>query len=84
VEGASVERRIESNKLRLVYQRRPCADILDTVCSEPDPPTADFPNGWGGYADTLNIDFKVPSEHRMNGEVFDAEMQIYHLHADRR
>jgi carbonic anhydrase len=83
VNGAGVEKRIESNKLRLVYQRRPCADLLDTVCSEPDPPTADFPNGWGGFADMMHVDFKIPAEHRIYGEVFDAEMQIFHLHPGR-
>jgi carbonic anhydrase len=82
--GDGIEKRIESNKLRLVYQRRPCADILDAICSEPDPPAADFPNGWGGFADLMHVDFKIPAEHRINGEIFDAEMQIYHLHAGRR
>lgn len=82
--GDSVEKRIESNKLRLVYQRRPCPDLFDTVCAEPDPPAADFPNGWGGFADTMHVDFKLPSEHRIYGEIFDAEMQIFHLHPGRR
>ena len=58
ISGANVEKRIESNKLRLVYQRRPCGDILNTVCSEPDPPAADFPNGWGGFSDTM-VSFRV-------------------------
>jgi carbonic anhydrase len=79
-----VQKRIESNKLRLVYQRRPCADILDAVCAEPDPPAADFPNGWGGFADMMHVDFKLPAEHRLYGEVYDAEMQIFHLHPGRR
>jgi hypothetical protein len=84
VSGDKVDKRIESNKLRLVYERRPCADILDPVCSEPDPPSADFPNGWGGFSDTMHVDFKIPAEHRINGERFDAEMQIYQLHPGRR
>ena len=79
-----MDKRIESNKLRLVYQRRPCSNILDAVCAEPDPPAADFPNGWGGFADLMHVDFKVPAEHRINGEQFDGEMQIYHLHPDRK
>lgn len=83
VTGAGVQKRIESNKLRLVYQRRPCRDVTDSVCSEPDPPAADFPNGWGGFADLMHVDFKVPSEHRIYGEKFDAEMQIYQLHPGR-
>jgi hypothetical protein len=79
-----VSKRIESNKLRLVFQRRPCADILDAVCAEPDPPAADFPNGWGGFADMMHVDFKIPAEHRIYGEIFDAEMQIFQLHPGRR
>ena len=54
----------------------------DTI--EPDPPNADFPNGWGGFADALHVDFKVPSEHLINGNRYDAEMQVYHLHPGRR
>lgn len=84
VSGSKVEKRIESNKLRLVFQRRPCADLLNTLCAEPDPPFADFPNGWGGFADAMHVDFKVPSEHWIYGQKFDAEMQIYHVHADRQ
>ena len=84
MKGSSVEKQILSNKLRLVYERRPCQNIMDTVCAEPDPPTADFPNGWGGFADLMHVDFKIPAEHRINGEKFDGEMQIYHLHPGQR
>jgi hypothetical protein len=54
---------IESNKLRLIYSRRPCPDYLLPKCAEPDPPNADFPNNWGGYTDAMHVDFKTPSEH---------------------
>ena len=84
VKGSSVDKQILSSKLRLVYERRPCQDIMDTVCAEPDPPTADFPNGWGGFADLMHVDFKLPAEHKINGESFDGEMQIYHLHPGQR
>jgi hypothetical protein len=54
------------------------------MCQEPDPPYADFPNGWPGTVDALHIDFKVPAEHSIWAEKFDAEMQIFHIHAARR
>ena len=72
------------NKLRVGVRRRPCKQIDNPVCSEPDPPHADFPHGWPGFADVLHVDFKFPAEHRINGEIFDGEMQIYHLHPGRR
>lgn len=37
--------KILPSKLRIWVQRRPCRDIENPVCSEPDPPHADFPNG---------------------------------------
>jgi len=52
VTGNDIEKRIESNKLRLHYRRRPCADTNRVECQEPDPPYADFPYGWGGVAGT--------------------------------
>jgi carbonic anhydrase len=33
-------------------------------------------------ADTMHVDVKVPSEHLIHGERFDAEMQVFHLHAE--
>jgi carbonic anhydrase len=82
--GNRVKKLIEPNKLRLLYQRRPCSDLANPACQEPDPPSADFPSGWAGFADVLHIDFKLPSEHTIKGERFDAEMQIFHLHPGRR
>jgi len=86
VTGRRVEKRIESNKLRLVYERRACSQLSMSVCLdlEPDPPHADFPNGWGGFADATHIDFKVPSEHTIGNEQFEGEMQIFHIHPGRR
>lgn len=80
----SVMKQILPNKLRLLYQRRDCADFNNPECAYPDPPKADFPNGWGGFADVMHVDFKVPSEHLIDGVRYDAEMQIYHLHPERR
>jgi len=84
INGVEVDKQIHHNKLRLQYQRRPCADYDDPICDEPDPPYADFPNNWGGFADVMHIDFKVPSEHMIEGQRYDAEMQIFHLHPSRR
>lgn len=84
VSGRRVEKRIQSNKLRLVYERRPCSNLNVVACQEPDPPHADFPNGFGGFADVTHIDFKVESEHMIWNEKFDAEMQIFHIHPGRR
>lgn len=72
------------SKLRVGVRRRPCKQIENPVCSEPDPPHADFPHGWPGFVDVLHVDFKFPSEHQIYGKSFDGEMQIYHLHPGRR
>lgn len=32
----------------------------------------------------IHVDFKVPAEHTLRGETFDAEMQIFHLHYDNK
>ena len=32
ITGDKIEKRIESNKLRLIYNRRPCADLDDVAC----------------------------------------------------
>ena len=82
--GDEIQPQIETNKLRLFFKRRPCANVTLAECGEPAPPHADFPNNWGGYADLIHVDFKVPSEHTINGERFDAEMQVFHLHPSRR
>ena len=75
---------IMPNKLRVGVRRRPCKYIDNPVCSEPDPPHADFPHGWPGFVDVLHVDFKFPAEHTIHGRKFDGEMQIYHLHPGRR
>lgn len=72
-------KQILPNKLRLLYQRRNCGDLNNPACQQPNPPLGDFPSGWSGFADALHVDFKVPSEHLLNGQRFDGEMQIYYL-----
>ena len=34
------------------------------------------------YSDMHHFDIKVPGEHTLEGEVFDAEIQIFHVHLD--
>lgn len=80
----SFELSILPSKLRVGVRRRPCKYLENPVCSEPDPPHADFPHGWPGFVDVLHIDFKFPAEHTLNGKKFDGEMQIYHLHPGRK
>jgi hypothetical protein len=75
---------IMPSKLRVGVRRRPCKHLENPVCSEPDPPHADFPHGWPGFSDVLHVDFKFPAEHRIYGRDFDGEMQIYHLNPGRR
>jgi carbonic anhydrase len=79
-----IKPQILSNKLRLLFDRRPCPEVDSPNCTEPDPPQADFPNNWGGSTDLIHVDFKIPSEHLLYGERFDAEMQVVHLHPSRR
>ena len=83
IEGDKIQKKIEANKLRFIFPRRPCLDLTNEQCKEPDPPFADFPNGWRGDSDAMHVDFKIPAEHQIYGEEFDAEMQIFHIHPDR-
>lgn len=75
IDGDLIIKQILPSKLRLVFPRR--------VGEEPDPPFADFPNGWGAAVDALHADFKIPSEHWIKGRQFAAEYQLYHLHRER-
>lgn len=84
MQNGMIDPQIQSNKLRLYFHRRPCRDLSQRECMEPDPPHSDFPNNWGGYVDIVHVDFKIPSEHTVYGERFDAEMQVFHLHPGRR
>lgn len=76
---------IEPNKLRVIMPRRACLNLANPDCAKGRPPMADFPK-WSSrssqHSDMLNLDIKVPGEHTINGEVFDAEMQLLHLHME--
>ena len=65
--------------------RRECLDVDSSRCSDNRPPIADYPrysSGLTAYSDLLNLDIKVPAEHTMEGETFDAEIQMLHTHLD--
>lgn len=79
-----LKKQILGNKLRLLYPRRPCTNMRNSTCTAVQPPRADFPNGWSNFADVVHIDIKIPGEHRIWGEVFDGEMQIFSIHPPRR
>jgi carbonic anhydrase len=80
----NIEKRIESNKLRLILPRRACIDTENRGCFyKGRPPVADFPNYSSTNthnSDLLNLDIKVPGEHQMFNETFDAEIQFLHIH----
>ena len=80
----SIIKRIESNKLRLVLNRRSCLGVRDDRfdCND-GPPSADYPRYSSfqtQHSDLLNLDIKVPGEHWIEGESFDAEIQMLHTH----
>ena len=66
--------------------RRECVDE-DTEdndnCDFNRPPLADFPkyaSTASSYSDLLHVDIKLPGEHQIEGEHFDAELQLIHTH----
>lgn len=79
-----IEKQILPNKLRILLNRRFCLDFDDRSC-HPRPPIADFPNYSSNnthHSDLMHLDIKVPGEHQINGEIFDAEIQMMHLHLE--
>jgi carbonic anhydrase len=65
--------------------RRECLDVDDPMCSTGRPPVADYPrysSTLTPYSDLMNLDIKVPGEHTLEGESFDAEIQMLHTHLD--
>lgn len=65
--------------------RRACLDENDEVCNVDRGPVADYPRYSGGqtpFSDLLQWDLKVPGEHWIKGESFDAEIQMLHSHLD--
>lgn len=81
------EKQILPHKLSVRMFRRRCLDLDDVRCKYPRPPAADHPNYIGETAslsDLLNYDIKIPGEHTVEGERFDAEVQMLNIHPDRK
>jgi carbonic anhydrase len=63
--------------------RRNCLDIESGFCNANRPPMADFPrysSTTSSYSDLMNYDIKIPGEHTLEGQSFDAEIQMLHVH----
>ncbi|KAG7342523.1 Eukaryotic-type carbonic anhydrase [Nitzschia inconspicua] len=86
--ASEIEARILPHKLSLYMNRRPCGNVEQNSCNENMPPMVDYPrysSSLSSYADMMTYDIKVPSEHELEGEVFDAEIQMMTVHpADAR
>lgn len=79
-----IEKRFESNALRLLFNRRTCLDLNNQDCKTYRPPVADFPNYSSQVthlADLMHLDIKT-GEHTFGGRRFDAELQLMHMHLD--
>ncbi|KAG7355316.1 Eukaryotic-type carbonic anhydrase [Nitzschia inconspicua] len=75
--------KILPNKLSLQMNRRPCGDVTRDSCNQDMPPLVDYPRYTSrltDFADLLHYDIKVPAEHEIEGEKFDAEIQMLTLH----
>jgi hypothetical protein len=76
------------HKLSVVAKGRPCLNVEENGfgvgdCDTNRPPTVDYPkysSAGSDYSDMHHFDIKVPGEHTLEGESFDAEIQIFHVH----
>jgi hypothetical protein len=83
VDSPKFSRLILPHKLSLVMNRRPCLNgdpsNKDNPCEVDRPPIADYPrysSTTTSFSDLLNFDIKIPGEHTLEGEEFDAEIQM--------
>jgi carbonic anhydrase len=63
--------------------RRVCGDVTKDECNDDKPPLVDYPrysSSLTSYSDLLHYDIKIPAEHELNGDIFDAEVQMLTLH----
>jgi carbonic anhydrase len=87
LESDEYKKYILPHKLTVVMNRRRCRDLSKEECNADRPPVADYPkySGTGnGWSDLLNFDIKVPGEHRIYNETFDAEIQMLHAHLENK
>jgi hypothetical protein len=66
-----------------MMNRRVCGDVTKEECNDDRPPLIDYPrysSSLTSYSDMLHYDIKIPAEHELNGETFDAEVQTLSLH----
>ena len=76
-------KRIDPNKLSIIMNRRACLDVDIEECNVDRAPVSDYPrysSGQTHFSDLLQWDLKVPGEHWLDGESFDAEIQMLHAH----
>jgi carbonic anhydrase len=79
-----MDKQILPHKLSIVFKRRECLDLENQDCLDDRPPMADYPRFASGdlnieaYSDLHHFDIKVPGEHTIDGETFDAEIQMFH------
>jgi len=63
--------------------RRPCLGDFGGPCGENRPPLIDYPDYSSSgtpHSDLHHLDIKFPGEHKLDGESFDAEIQMFHTH----
>ena len=78
------------HKLSIVAKGRPCLEVLENgygidECRLNQPPMVDYPrysSEFVDYADMHHFDIKLPGEHTIEGEEFDAEIQMFHVHLE--
>ena len=69
----------------MIMNRRACLDVNIDECNVEQPPVANYPqysSGMTHFSDNLKWDHKKTGENWIQGESFDAEIQMIHAHLD--
>jgi carbonic anhydrase len=82
------DKQILPHKLSIQARRRPCLNVTENGtgingCEGRRPPKIDLPKyaaSGSDYSDMTHFDIKIPGEHTLEGETFDAEIQMLHVH----